>query len=184
MASSLCCHQYWRSNDKMVPYFVYNSKLIIFSSDGHISSSLMILLAVTSGFRARIMSLVLGRSAGFSDVQQQNNWITGLVIQSAAWNLAGRGGLVPNAAKYSSVSQEPSSSSSVLSPVSPSSSLSVRETKFIPQQCTCGLFWKYKKQGSLKAPATGKNHCLVVTEVLNTHSECLFERDVISTEDI
>lgn len=61
-------------------------------------------------------------------------------MQSAAWNLAGRGGLVPNAAKYSSVSQEPSSSSSVLSPVSPSSSLSVRETTFIPQQCTCGLF--------------------------------------------
>ena len=52
-------------------------------------------------------------------------------MQSAAWNLAGRGGLVPNAAKYSSVSQEPSSSSSVLSPVSPSSSLSVRETKLI-----------------------------------------------------
>lgn len=132
------------------------------------------LLAVTSGFRARIMSLALGRSAGFSDVQQQNNWITGLMMQSAAWNLAGRGGLVPNAAKYSSVSQEPSSSSSVLSPVSPSSSLSMRETKFIPQQCTCGLLWKYKKQGSLKAPATGKNHCLVVTEELTIHSECLF----------
>ena len=49
-------------------------------------------------------------------------------MQSAAWNLAGRGGLVPNAAKYSSVSQEPSSSSSVLSSVSPSSSLSMRET--------------------------------------------------------
>ena len=50
-------------------------------------------------------------------------------MQSVAWNLAGRGGLVPNAAKYSSVSQAPSSSSSVLSPVSHSSSLSVRETK-------------------------------------------------------
>ena len=108
-------------------YICYRQNMFSFFT---LYSEIVISLAKISGLRAATMSLALGLSLGSSKVQQWNNSMTGS-IEFAFSNLAGNGGRVPKAARYSSVSHAPSSSSSSLvNPVSVSSSLSeINKTK-------------------------------------------------------